>query len=62
MQAVTLGKGEGWLAEAAASMPFGRLLNPDDVARLSLFLLSDASEPMSGALIDYTQNVFGGLD
>jgi NAD(P)-dependent dehydrogenase (short-subunit alcohol dehydrogenase family) len=62
MQAVTLGKGEGWLAEATASMPFGRLLNPDDVARLSLFLLSDASEPMSGALIDYTQNVFGGLD
>ena len=62
MQAVTLGKGEGWLAEAAASMPFGRLLNPDDVARLSLFLLSDASEPMSGALIDYTQNVFGALD
>ena len=62
MQAVTLGKGEGWLAEAAASMPFGRLLTPDDVARLSLFLLSDASVPMSGALIDYTQNVFGGLD
>jgi NAD(P)-dependent dehydrogenase (short-subunit alcohol dehydrogenase family) len=62
MQAVTLGKGEGWLAEAAASMPFGRLLNPDDVAQLSLFLLSEASEPMSGALIDYTQNVFGGLD
>ncbi|MBV8794410.1 MAG: SDR family oxidoreductase [Hyphomicrobiales bacterium] len=62
MQAVTLGKGEGWLAEAAAKMPFGRLLNPDDVARLSLFLLSDASEPMSGALIDYTQNVFGALD
>jgi NAD(P)-dependent dehydrogenase (short-subunit alcohol dehydrogenase family) len=62
MQAVTLGKGAGWLADAAASMPFGRLLNPDDVARLSLFLLSDASEPMSGALIDYTQNVFGALD
>jgi NAD(P)-dependent dehydrogenase (short-subunit alcohol dehydrogenase family) len=62
MQAVTLGKGEGWLADAAKSMPFGRLLNPDDVARLSLFLLSDASEPMSGALIDYAQNVFGALD
>jgi NAD(P)-dependent dehydrogenase (short-subunit alcohol dehydrogenase family) len=62
MQAVTLGKGEGWLAAAAASMPFGRLLTPDDVARLSLFLLSPASEPMSGALIDYAQNVFGGLD
>jgi NAD(P)-dependent dehydrogenase (short-subunit alcohol dehydrogenase family) len=62
MQAVTLGKGEGWLADAAARMPFKRLLTPDDVARLGLFLLSDASEPMSGALIDYAQSVFGGLD
>ena len=61
MQAVTLGKGEGWLAEPAAAMPFKRLLTPDDVARLSLFLLSDASEPMTGALIDYAQFVFGGL-
>jgi len=61
MQAVTLGKGEGWLAETAATMPFKRLINPDDVARLSLFLLSGASEPMTGALIDYAQFVFGGL-
>ena len=61
MQAVTLGKGEGWLAEAAETMPFKRMLTPDDVARLALFLLSDASEPMSGALIDYAQFVFGGV-
>jgi NAD(P)-dependent dehydrogenase (short-subunit alcohol dehydrogenase family) len=61
MQAVTLGKGEGWLAETAATMPFKRLITPDDVARLVLFLLSDASEPMTGALIDYAQFVFGGL-
>src|SRR6185437_12479062 len=61
MQAVTLGKGEGWLAETAATMPFKRMLTPDDVARLALFLLSDASEPMTGALIDYAQFVFGGL-
>lgn len=62
MQAVTLGKGEGWLAAAAATMPSGRLMTPDDVARLSLYLLSEASEPMSGALIDYGQLVLGGLD
>jgi NAD(P)-dependent dehydrogenase (short-subunit alcohol dehydrogenase family) len=61
MQAVTLGKGEGWLAETAATMPFNRLLTPEDVGRLALFLLSDASEPMTGALIDYAQFVFGGL-
>ncbi len=61
MQSVTLGKGDGWLADVATTMPFKRLMTPDDVARLSLFLLSDASEPMTGALIDYAQNVFGGL-
>ena len=62
MQAVTLGKGEGWLADAAAAMPSGRQLTADDVARLALFLLSEASEPMTGALIDQAQFVFGALD
>jgi NAD(P)-dependent dehydrogenase (short-subunit alcohol dehydrogenase family) len=62
MQAVTLGKGEGWRDAAAATMPFRRLMTPEDVARLSLFLMSDDSEPMSGALLDYAQFVFGGLD
>jgi len=62
MQAVTLGKGEGWLANAAAAMPFRRLLTADDVARLALFLLSEASEPMTGALIDQAQFVFRALD
>lgn len=62
MQANTLGKGEGWLAEAAAARPFGRLMTADDVARLALFLLSQASEPMTGALIDQEQFVIGGLD
>ncbi len=61
MQSVTLGKGDGWLADVVATMPFKRLITPDDVARLALFLLSDASEPMTGALIDYAQFVFGGL-
>ena len=37
MQAVTLGLGEGWLAKANAEAPFGRLLVPDDIARLALF-------------------------
>ena len=62
MQAITLGKGEVWLPAAAAAQPFGRLLTPDDVARLALFLLSDASEPMSGALIDQEQFVIGAFD
>jgi NAD(P)-dependent dehydrogenase (short-subunit alcohol dehydrogenase family) len=55
MQAVKLGKGESWLAQAEARMPWGRLIQPEDVARLTLFLLSDVSIPMTGALIDQEQ-------
>jgi NAD(P)-dependent dehydrogenase (short-subunit alcohol dehydrogenase family) len=55
MQAVKLGKGESWLAEADSRMPWGRLIQPEEVGRLTLFLLSDASIPMTGALIDQEQ-------
>jgi NAD(P)-dependent dehydrogenase (short-subunit alcohol dehydrogenase family) len=62
MQSVTLDRGEGWLEEAAAGMPFGRLLHPGDVARLTTFLLSEASAPMTGALIDQEQSAVGPRD
>jgi NAD(P)-dependent dehydrogenase (short-subunit alcohol dehydrogenase family) len=63
MQAVKLGKGESWLAEAGSRMPWGRLIQPEDVARLTLFLLSDVSIPMTGALIDQEQySVLGVRD
>lgn len=61
MQAVTLAKGEAWLAEAEAGMPWGRLIQPEDVARLTLFLLSDTSIPMTGALIDQMQDYVLGV-
>ena len=61
MQAVTLGKGEGWLAAAEAAMPWGRLIKPEDVARLAVFLLSDASVPMTGAVIDQAQDYVLGV-
>ncbi|RWQ35659.1 MAG: SDR family oxidoreductase [Mesorhizobium sp.] len=59
MQAQTLGHGPGWLDAANASQPFGRLLAADEVANLAVFLLSDASGPMTGALIDQEQWVVG---
>ncbi|MER8826179.1 SDR family oxidoreductase [Mesorhizobium sp. M0938] len=59
MQAETLGLGPGWLDAANASQPFGRLLAADEVANLAVFLLSDASGPMTGALIDQEQWVVG---
>jgi NAD(P)-dependent dehydrogenase (short-subunit alcohol dehydrogenase family) len=61
MQAVTLGLGEKWLAEASARQPSGRLQEPDDVARLAIFLLGDASGPMTGAVIDQEQFVIGAF-
>lgn len=62
MHARTLGKGPDWLAAQAAQQPFGRLLTPEDVARLTHFLLSPASEPMTGALIDQEQSAVGPRD
>jgi NAD(P)-dependent dehydrogenase (short-subunit alcohol dehydrogenase family) len=61
MQAVKLGRGESWLSEAESRMSWGRLIKPDDVAYLTLFLLSDLSIPMSGALIDQVQDVVLGV-
>ena len=59
MQAKTLGRGEGWLDATNKAQPFGRLLSPEDVANLAVFLLSEAAGPMTGALIDQEQRVPG---
>jgi NAD(P)-dependent dehydrogenase (short-subunit alcohol dehydrogenase family) len=59
MQAETLGHGEGWIDKAETSLPFGRLLAAEEVANLAVFLLSDASGPMTGALVDQEQWVVG---
>ncbi len=61
MQAEDLGHGPDWLEKAQAAMPLGRLVTAEECARLALFLLSDASIPMSGALIDLEQKVAGAL-
>lgn len=53
------GQPVGWLSDAEAAQPFGRLIRPRDVAGLAVYLLSDASEMMTGALIDFDQNVMG---
>ena len=56
---VELGKGEGWLAAQAASRPLGRFVSAEDAARLALYLLSDASAPMTGQSLDLEQSVLG---
>lgn len=48
-----------WLAKAGPAQPFGRLIEPHDVAGLAVYLLSDAAAMMTGSLIDFDQNVIG---
>ena len=56
------GAEDGWLEEAVKSRPFGRLLDPKEVARACVYLASDESGLMTGANIDFDQNVVGGGD
>jgi NAD(P)-dependent dehydrogenase (short-subunit alcohol dehydrogenase family) len=53
------GKSDGWLTEAEASQPWGRLVKPDEIARACAYLCSDESGLMSGAIIDFAQMVLG---
>ena len=51
--------GPDWLAKAAATMPLGRLIEAEEAGRLAVYLLSDASAPLSGTVIDLEQRVAG---
>lgn len=51
-----------WLARAEAAAPMRKLAKPGEVADLVTLLLSDRGGVMTGALIDYSQDVPGGGD
>ena len=53
---------DGWLEEAEAAMPFGRLLRPEEVASAVLFLASEDSGMMTGSIIEFDQRVVGAGD
>jgi NAD(P)-dependent dehydrogenase (short-subunit alcohol dehydrogenase family) len=59
MQSHILGHGPDWHLPVAARMPLGRMLTAAEAARLAIFLLGDASIPMSGSVIDFDQFVAG---
>jgi NAD(P)-dependent dehydrogenase (short-subunit alcohol dehydrogenase family) len=48
-----------WLEKAEQSRPFGRLIKPDDVARLVAFLGGPESAPMTGSCVEFEQTVVG---
>jgi NAD(P)-dependent dehydrogenase (short-subunit alcohol dehydrogenase family) len=50
---------DDWLDRAAQEQPFGRLLEPQEVARAIAFLASDESGMMTGSVIDFDQIVVG---
>jgi NAD(P)-dependent dehydrogenase (short-subunit alcohol dehydrogenase family) len=56
------GAKDGWLDEAVKTKPFGRLIDPKEVARACAFLCSDESGLMTGSNIDFDQTVVGASD
>lgn len=52
----------GFIDRAAAAKPFGRILAPAEVARAVLWMASDDSGMMTGAVIPFDQSVHGGYD
>lgn len=51
-----------FIDRAAAQKPFGRILDPAEVARAVLWMASDDSGMMTGAVIPFDQSVYGGYD
>jgi NAD(P)-dependent dehydrogenase (short-subunit alcohol dehydrogenase family) len=56
------GAKDGWLEDAMKAKPFGRLIDPKEVARACAYLASDESGLMTGSNIDFDQNVVGAGD
>ncbi len=55
------GRGDDWLATVGRMQPYGRLIDTEEVARACAFLLSGESGMMSGAIMDYDQQVIGPM-
>jgi NAD(P)-dependent dehydrogenase (short-subunit alcohol dehydrogenase family) len=52
----------GFIDRAAAAKPFGRILDPVEVAKAVLWMASDDAGMMTGAVIPFDQSVYGGYD
>ena len=53
------GAAPNWLEEAAARQPFGRLVDPAEVARACAYLSTTESGLMTGSVICFDQSVWG---
>ena len=55
------GGGEDWAEKAAASTPMGQLVDPDELSPLIAYLLSPSSGLITGAIINYDQQIIGAV-
>ena len=53
---------DNWLEMAEANAPMGQLVKPAQLAHLVAYMLSPNSGVMTGALVDYDQNIIGPSD
>ena len=53
---------EDWLEKANEKAPFGKLVQPEDIAAMAALLLSEESGVMTGSIIDMDQMVMGAYD
>ena len=53
---------DGWRERAGKALPMGKLGQADEIADFVVFLLSDRSGVVTGSILDWDQNVLGGLD
>ena len=51
--------GADWEAKAAAQLPFGRLVDPEEAARAVNFIVSADAGLMTGAIVNFDQSVWG---
>lgn len=49
-------------SEPQSALPMGKLGQVDEIADIIVFLLSERSGVVTGSVLDWDQNVLGGLD
>ena len=52
---------DDWLQKAEAELPMGQLVKPHQIAPLIAYLLSPNSGLITGAIIDYDQQIVGAV-
>ncbi|WP_417208600.1 SDR family oxidoreductase [Antarctobacter sp.] len=52
----------GFIDRVAAEKPFGRILDPTEVARAVLWMASADSGMMTGAIVNFDQSIWGAYD